>query len=925
MTHKAHLLRWFGILLLAVTLFSPSFVYAGWSVDDEFEFATGLIKLGLSDYAQKVVDRVLVDHPDAKDRAKVIQAKILLAKGKAAEAEAIAATMDPTNPKAQAIRLDIADMYYNLGDIDKAKELYESHFSRNQGAVPTDPDLLKSFRDASYKFGRMLEGVGDLPNAIRQFERVIASKPEKAIERQLKVEVAELLVQHAETQSGGEKDKSLNRARELSEGVIWQGFDIWFGRALSMVAAVELAKGNRAKAAASVKQYFPDLKALEKSYKAAGVPLSQSPMASARYLLGEIYEGDGDSAVQAKDKAGAIDKFSKAAKEYINVYIKYADSDWGPKAGGKIEDIKTKLSKLGKELKFDTKGREGKISENEYKQADNLFRQKKFAEAAESYTALLNQYPQVAEAPRMIKNMAQCYRELNDPLMVRMLAEYLGERFSGNKEAGKAMVQLGKGYFDKKDFSTYIEISELYIKYFPKHQYAGATLFTMSNLAKKQGDLLGAADYLKQIIDNYPKDKLYPRALSSGAWALLEAKQYEDAASAFTKYIAVANPGYEKARAQYFLGDSLQKSTNWIGALKAYNSLVKWLEPKDSPYHTSTEVRMKNNKLLETASFLRGYAFTKIGNTEGQKKSARVKAVEHLTEFMQKYPESKLAPKAMSTLGAIKLAQDDFDGAEKMFSELAKKYKDSAEGKSAQYSLIKAAAEIEKWDVAKKAFQDMLSNKAAYGDREFLLIGNLLNKNTLPAEAMQAFQEARSKTQNDTVLQHALIGIGRSASELKQHEVATGALEELMEKFDRTPLFYDAKFLMAESYRQTGNIEGAKTALGDIFKYSDDKEKSTMANIQYGLLQREEGNEVGALASFLRVTMFASDNEADPKVRNLVEEALLEGIASGVKVEKWDDIIELCDQYLKLYPRSKKIAEIRRIKSDARFKAAGAE
>jgi hypothetical protein len=146
-----------GVALLVAVLsflqlFSPWPVVAD-EVDQEFLFASGLVSLGMPDYADKVVQQVLRLHPDRKDRAKLIQAEILISRRKFADAEEIVKTMGADNSKAQAIGLALAKGYYGVGELTKAKRLYDDFFKQYEGRVPTDPDLLRFYQESAYQFG----------------------------------------------------------------------------------------------------------------------------------------------------------------------------------------------------------------------------------------------------------------------------------------------------------------------------------------------------------------------------------------------------------------------------------------------------------------------------------------------------------------------------------------------------------------------------------------------------------------------------------------------------------------------------------------------------------------------------------------------------------------------------------------------------
>lgn len=149
---------------------------------DEFTFAAGLVEWGLPDWLFKVLDAVEREHPDQAGRVKVVRAEGLLAQRKLAEVETTPKGMKPDDPKADAIRLATANYYYRIGDVPKAKELYNAFFGRFK-TVPTDPDLLRNYLDSSYRFAKMLEMAGDLPGTAAAYERLISAKPEREVLR----------------------------------------------------------------------------------------------------------------------------------------------------------------------------------------------------------------------------------------------------------------------------------------------------------------------------------------------------------------------------------------------------------------------------------------------------------------------------------------------------------------------------------------------------------------------------------------------------------------------------------------------------------------------------------------------------------------------------------------------------------------------
>ena len=365
-------------LLLAVTagFFSALSVRAEDNPDREFEFAAGLVELGFPDFAQKIADSVVKLHPDMAARANLIKAEGFIAGRKFADAEALLKTMGG-DPKADAIKLALANGYYRFGEIDKAKQLYNDFFSKYT-QVPSDADLLRFYRDSSYRYGQMLEQAGDLKGAAQAYAKLLATKPEKEIERRVLTERAQIFVRLAQAEGGQERDKYLKEAQKICDQIQWGGVDIWFGQSIITLANIEIVKGDKRKAQETIKQYNDIFKEIDKMLKEQEMPMGLSPVAGARFLLGQIYQEQGSAlAKDAARKDDAIKLLTQALTEFYNVFVKYGDSDWGPQAGAQVKVVEQQLKALGKEVKVDLGAQKEKAITTQFNLADNLYRQKK--------------------------------------------------------------------------------------------------------------------------------------------------------------------------------------------------------------------------------------------------------------------------------------------------------------------------------------------------------------------------------------------------------------------------------------------------------------------------------------------------------------------------------------------------------------------
>jgi tetratricopeptide (TPR) repeat protein len=911
-----------AVLLLAVAFAPPATADA---VDAEFRFASGLIDRGFPDFAEKVIAQVLRLHPELKDRAQIVQAEILVSRRKFGDAEALLKTLDPADPKAQAIHLALAKGYYAMGDVQKAKDLYNVFFKSYEGKVPTDPDLLRFYQDAAYQFGQMLEMAGDLEGAIKAYGRVLAGQPDKSVSRGIWADQAGLYVRLAEKEPGAQREQRLNEAKKICENIQWGGLDIWFGQSVVVLARIELVRGNRAAAQKVLQGNLDILKEIDGFMKEQGMPLTQSPMAGARFMLGELLQEQADALARDEAKKDeAVQTYGQALTEFYNVFAKYGTSDWGPESGVRAQRLKSLLeTQYGKKVNIDLGQYQAQAAETQFRLADSLYRQNQFAAAAAEYLKNLNMFPESDASLNALANLTMSYAQLGDTLMVKTLIAYQGERFSGRDPAAMALLAVGKYFFDKKDEPMYRLAYETYLKYHAKHERAGGILFTLAGLRKQAGDEEGAAQYFQRIVDHYPNDPYYTKALNQMAWGYFAGSNYAAATTGFKRYLAEAQPGPDKAQAQLALADSLRLLDRLPEALAEYETEMRWLAPKDNPFATSARDAQRNLLLLEKAAFMRAYCQTRRKGTAEEIAAYRGQAIAGFDKFLALFGTSELAPQALNSKGAALLELGQYDAAARTFDELAARYPQSEEGKSALFSLVRSAMEIRQYDQARSAFARMMGDVAKYTPDEFARVGRLMLDAGLNAEAAQAFRQVSASTQERSLLERALFGIGQASYAQKDYAAAAKAMEELMTRYPKSGLFYDAKFVLGGAYRELGNLTNAVNALSDVFRYADTALLVNKASYELGAIQKQQDDRQAALASFMRVALLA--DAANAELRPFVESSLVESIELAMELGRYPDVQDSCDQYLKLFPNGEKVESVRQRKADARLKATEAQ
>jgi len=889
-------------------------------VDEEFLFASGLVSFEPSfpDFAQKVVDAVLAKDPSQKDRSQIIQAEILIQKRQFPEAEALIAQMGIANPKSQAISLALARNYFAIGEMDKARALYEAFFKQYEGQKPTDPDVARFYRDAAYQFAQMQAMAGNFESAAASYQRVEDVATDNEMKRTMQVQRAQALVKGGEQKSGDERNKLLDDAKKICEALQWGGLDLQFVDSIIVMANIELAKGNPDGAQKVLMDYMDIIKPIDDMLKQTGMPLRDSPMAGARSLLGRLLKEKADKLAGENKNDEAIKAYSGALGEYYNVFVKYGDSEWGPSAGLVSKEIKGILeTKYGKTVKIDLPEElASKAAGTEFMMADTLFRQKKHADAAAEYLRVLGQFPEAGDLSiGALGNLVQCYLNLNDPLYAKLVANYLGERFAKKSDIpAKALISVAQLY-DKAgnaDMSKYM--FDRYLAYCPADPRAGQILFYLAAKAEQAGRMDEANAYLATIITSYQNDQNYPKALSKRAWKAYADKDYAGAVDGMKLYIEQSQPSPTRAQAMFALGDCLRRTDRMADAVRQFNALIAAISPPGNPYGSSAADIARNEKLLEQARFYFAYSLSRLP-TDATRKAAIAK----IDEFLGLYPKSELAAKALNLKGSLQMALKD-PAANETFARLAQEYPETDEGKNAQYARINGALDLGQFDQAREALASMMAAPGSYKVDEFARVGQAMLDKSLWKEAADAFGQVVGKTEERALLERALYGLGAAKYELGDSAGAVASLNDLMTKWPNSALFYQAKFMLARANLKLNQLSAAKTALNDVFKYARDPEVVNDASLLYADVLLQEKDQKGALATYKRMEYFGSQAMKTEKERAQIAQAILAAIDLGAELDRSADVLESCDKYLQLFPTGPQVAEVRQKRTAASFK-----
>ncbi len=899
----------------------PWVAQAALDVGEEFSFASGLVELGFPDYANRVVERVLRQHPDEQDRATRIRGEILIAQRNFKEAEALVREM-PAGTQRFALQLQIANGYYGVGQTEEARRLYEDFFDAIGDTVPEDPELLKFFQEGAYRFGQMLEQVGDRSGAVEAYQRLLAiGLEEEGATRRLMADVARLLLRLGRDASGAQREEYLDQAFELCEEIQFGGYDLWFGQSIGIMAHVTLARGDESGARELLRRYMSDLNRLDRILREQNVPASMSPVASARYLLGELYEKQiEEMREQGAGESDVLPVIQRALTEFYNVFGRYGASEWGSEAATRGRALVTLLEEeYGRQVNIDFGEHLGSAVQAQFQHADGLFRQSDYEAAVTAYLRVLNSFPEGEPSLRALANLLLSYVRLEDDLYALMVAQYLAERFAGEEVGARALLLAGREYVEKGDEEMYTAMFDAYFEGFPEHERVPALLFDMAQRQEAAGETEAALAYYRRIVENHPRDRNFLRALFALAMQAHGAGEYEQAVEWLTRYVAEVAPGHQRVRAQFLIADSQQRQGAYQQAIQAYGQLLRWLNQEDAPDNARAEDVERNARLAQRAAFFVGYCFARLREPAERIPAFRDRAITSYSQFLERYPDSSLAPTAMRDKGAVQLELGRSDEAAATFERLAEEYPESEEGRSALFALVSSAFEIDRPDIAQDAFGRMMRNPEDYSAEEFTRIGQLMMDNQLYDDVIPAYRRVMETTEERRMIELAKFGLGTAYHQRGDHEDAIRTLKALIERFPNTPYLFDARFLLVGSLRAQEQYREARRVLGDILLVAPDNVTNQRAQFKLAEIQRLEGDLNTALATFQRIALLQDPD--DEKVRDIIEESLWQSLELMMELEMYADVEDVSVQYLEDFARGQYLEEVRRMRADARRRA----
>lgn len=890
-------------------------------IRNETRFASFLVRMGFADYAKKVLDQLVTAHPEAKPAVAAGRIEATTAQGKFEEAEALIASMPPTSLETMTMRLVIGDRYYQFGKLGKASEMYDTFFKAYPNGPP--PEIRMFYEESAYKYSQMLMNKGDNAGAVRALRLVLAAKPEPDIRRRIQADMAELLLKVGAATTGTNQAAAFSEATALCNEVQFKGVDILFGKTVVILAHIAKITGKADQARKIVNDYMPMLQQIDEYLKAEKLPLRDSPMAECRYLLGTFYEEDGRASYGDKTKeAEAAAQLQAALTQYYTVFLKYPQSSWAPAAGQHIDGVVEFLESKGRKVQVPKVDRAPMVAA-QLKDAKMLFLDGNFKEAIERYRDVLNVFPEDPASIVAVGELGQCYAQEKDLLFSRTVVRYLVDRFARNealkKEAGSAVLGIAQAFEESGQAPRAAETYTAFLEAFPGHDRFAPVLFKYGEAklrTQSYGDALG---YFKRLVDECPKARLFPDALSRLAFCQTQVGDFTNAITTLTRYVAELSPGVEKLNASARLADSYRQAQQWVPAINEYARALKSIAQEPALYGGSADDTAKTAKVKERALFWKAFCYSRMREPADKLPDYQAKAIEGYSDFIKESPKSELAPSALSGIGTLYYLQNKPEEAGKAFERLQKEFPNSEQAQNVLFAQGQTLIDLGQTEKAVEVFSRMFGNAKAYNAAQFLKVATIILQAGQYEAAAKAFAQARTSSERG-VWESASVGLGQSCSGAGRYADAVVPLEELLAKYKTSGYTVQASLLLSRAYaelaqketdpkKKTDQFNKAIKAMNTARDFAKEADVLANADIELGNIQLLMGNKNGALASFSRLLMLG--NYRDSKVRPYIETAFEKSVPLFVDLGRFSDVMEYCETYLAEFPQGRLTAQAR--------------
>jgi len=419
-----------------------------------------------------------------------------------------------------------------------------------------------------------------------------------------------------------------------------------------------------------------------------------------------------------------------------------------------------------------------------------------YSQASQLYTKILNEYYYTDIADKANLRLGDCFLNAGKSAeAIELFAAILNpiqaedvvlSRETVSQDQSALTFKLARAYFDKNELNLARKHLVNYLANNPQGMYSGEASFLLGEIYLTINDPTSAVNSFSNVTKE--NGILYPQALKKIADTHFDKENYEKAANSYKDLISVTDEESDKANIMSKQIVSYIRSGN-------KNSADKWISIFNKTYKSETNLR---------ASFQ-----FEFGNYDRQSKNYN-QAVKYFKNVKSNYPKSSFVDDADYYLALTYIAVNRHEEALEILTEFPKRYPNSDNLGAVLNSLGGIYFRSEKYESAISSFKSAL-DQPLKADLRKQVMSNLIKAYTFVNFWDAALALAREYIETYPDAEDAIdkkILIGRAYVYLNQVELAVDLLKEvrLIADSEREP---EIQFYIGEAYFQTGQYENA--------------------------------------------------------------------------------------------------------------------
>jgi len=497
------------------------------------------------------------------------------------------------------------------------------------------------------------------------------------------------------------------------------------------------------------------------------------------------------------------------------------------------------------------------------------------------------------------------FRELNKVIMATALFKEILKKGLESPWADKAQYQIGKSFFQSKQYPLASEGFENLLSNYPLSDLREEALYLLACSDFQQGKYGEAEIKLQNLLKEFPQTPLalysnyligeislkqndFAKALANYSlalnveelsmyslfkiiWCHAQQSQYEEAISKSKEFLNSYQWGELAANVLLIEGISYQKTERYKEAIRCYQEIVD---------------RFPKTLFFEKALYLMASAYYELKEYP--------QLVTNVHQILKNSPANSISWRVETyfLIGEAYYALGKYDEARKIYELVAKNFPTSPLLAKAYQAISSCYAERGEYENAYEAQEKALARAQESGeatDLSLLEMGNILFNQKEYEKAVSYYEEFVKRSPENPRVSQALYQEGISLYRLEYFSEAITKWEKLAREYIQDELAPQALLQTGKTYFGLGKYEQALNTYRWLLEKYPSSNMGKDAVLQIGQCYYNQGKIQDAITQYEK---FIRDYPEDEKIGAVLEQLQMSYYRQGKSVEELEKLIE---------------------------------